>query len=430
MGKMQVYAKEFRAQVESCYSCGQCESYCPFFPRVFSILEEEEQSGKEGLLESAFEGLLGFCYDCKLCRTSCPFKYDLPQIVIRAKAGVMRNGNPPLIKKIFRNVDEVESALKWFAPVLNPIIRNRNFRNVLQRYTGIHRDRLLPTFNFMTFRMRVLIQQINGILPKEKKETDVRSPLKVIYFYGCYTNYHRPQEGIAALKILKSCGIEVVIPAHRCCGLPQLSEGFPEEARNNMIYNLSIWEQYVSSGYDILVTSSPCGLTIKQDYPALIGPAADFLKGHVFEVTEYLLRLYELGKIQIPVIPLKQQVAYHISCHLKAQNMGMPALELLRRIPGMKIKVIDSGCCGAAGCMGYTEDTFDLSMKIGSPMTEGILESFPDIIVSDCPKCNLQIQQGTGLNAVHPIELLASCLSPMGPVTVTSRPVTATIYNK
>jgi len=40
-------------------------------------------------------------------------------------------------------------------------------------------------------------------------------------------------------------------------------------------------------------------------------------------------------------------------------------------------------------------------------MIEGIRESLPDMAVSDCPKCNLQIQQGAGLDAVHPIELLA-----------------------
>jgi len=87
--------------------------------------------------------------------------------------------------------------------------------------------------------------------------------------------------------------------------------------------------------------------------------------------------------------------------------MGMPSLELLRLVPGLKLDVIDRGCCGAAGCMGYTEDTFELSMKIGAPMIEGIRESHPDMAVSDCPKCNLQIRQGTGLDAVHPIELLA-----------------------
>lgn len=407
MDQERVYADEFRDQVESCYSCGQCESYCPFFPRAFKILEEE-QSGRKGLLDETYKELLELCYDCKLCKIACPFKNDLPRIVLRAKAGVMKSGRPPLIKTIFRKVDAVEAIMGWFAPVLNPILRNRSFRSILQKMTGIHRDRLLPTFYFFTFRTQAFLLQLSGRLSQKKKSTESKQSLhKVIYFYGCYTNHHRPEEGIAALRVLKACRIEVVIPPQRCCGLPQVSEGFPEDAMKNMAYNTSVWEKYVAAGYDIVVTTSPCSMTIKQEYPECLGSDADFLKEHVFEVTEYLLRLYEKGDIQPPMIPLNRRVAYHVPCHLKAQNMGMPSLELLQLVPGLQIEIIDRGCCGQAGSMGYTEDTFDLSMEIGSPMIEGIRESLSDLAVSDCPKCNLQIQQATGLNAVHPIELLA-----------------------
>ncbi len=430
MGHERANAEKFRNQIESCYSCGQCETYCPFFPRAFKILEEEEQYGRKGILEEAAEELINLCYDCKLCRIACPFKYDLPLLVIMVKADIMRRGKPPLIKTIFRRLDEVESVLAWFAPALNPLLRNRPFRKIIQRVAGIHCDRLLPAFNFITFRKRVLLQQLNGQLQNKKKPNELKSARKVIYFYGCSTNYHRPQEGMAVLKVLKACGIEVVLPAHRCCGLPQLSEGFPEEAKKNMMYNLLIWEEYVASGYDIVVTSSPCGLTIKQDYPEWIGSGADFLKGHVFEITEYLLRLYEIGAFKPPMLPLNRRVAYHVSCHLKAQNMGMPALELLRLVPGLKLEVIDRGCCGLAGCMGYTVDTYSLSMKIGAPMLDGIRDSFADIAVSDCPKCNMQIRQGTGLDAIHPIELLANCYTPLDPVPIVSGLMTATIYNK
>lgn len=417
MDQEQGYAEEFRNQVESCYSCGQCESYCPFFPRAFSILEEE-QSGRKGLLDEKYKSLLDLCYDCKLCKIGCSFKNDLPRIILKAKAGVIKNGRTPFIKQIFRNVDAVEALMGWFAPVLNPFFRNRFFRSILQKMTGIHRDRLLPAVCFFTFRSRALLWQLSNRFSQKTGNTgSENSHHKVIYFYGCFTNHHRPEEGLAALRLLQASGIEVVLPPQRCCGLPQASEGFPEDAKKNMVYNVSVWKKYVAAGYDIVVTTSPCSMTIKQEYPECLGSDAEFLNGHVFEVTEYLLRLYqngqngENGDIQPPSIPLKipmhRRVAYHVPCHLKAQGMGMPSLELLRLVPGLEIEVIDRGCCGQAGSMGYTEDTFDLSMEIGSPMIEGIRESLSDIAVSDCPKCNLQIQQATGLNAVHPIELLA-----------------------
>ncbi len=128
-------------------------------------------------------------------------------------------------------------------------------------------------------------------------------------------------------------------------------------------------------------------------------------------MTEYLHRLYEKGEIKLPLMPMNKRVAYHVSCHLKAQGMGMPSLELLRLIPALKVEVIDRGCCGLAGTMGYTDDTYELSMTIGTPMLNGIRECLPHLAASDCPKCNMQIRQGTGLEAVHPIELLAAQLT-------------------
>ena len=170
MDQERVYPKKFREQIESCYSCGQCESYCPFFPRAFSLLEEEEQYGREGLLGDAYEELLELCYDCKLCKIACPFKYDLPHIVIRAKADVMKTGRLPWIKKIYQNVDSVEFILGWFAPVLNLLVRQPFFRSILQKVAGIHRDRLLPMFCFLTFRMQASLQVLSGRLPKIRAE--------------------------------------------------------------------------------------------------------------------------------------------------------------------------------------------------------------------------------------------------------------------
>ncbi|MBI4715332.1 MAG: hypothetical protein HY760_05265 [Nitrospirae bacterium] len=174
-----------------------------------------------------------------------------------------------------------------------------------------------------------------------------------------------------------------------------------------MAYNLGVWRKYLDAGYDIVATSSPCALTLKQEYPHWMGEEAEILKDRVFEVTEYLLHLFRAGEIKPPQNPIPRRVAYHVPCHLKAQKIGMPSLDLLRMVPALKVEVVDRGCCGLAGCMGYTTETFDLSMEIGTPMMEGIREVLPDQAVSDCPKCNLQITQGTGIEAVHPLELLA-----------------------
>jgi glycerol-3-phosphate dehydrogenase subunit C len=61
------------------------------------------------------------------------------------------------------------------------------------------------------------------------------------------------------------------------------------------------------------------------------------------------------------------------------------------------------------------KDNFDLSMKIGSALFADINDSETDEVSTGCAACAMQIFQGTGRNAVHPISLLARAYR-QGPV--------------
>jgi len=72
---------------------------------------------------------------------------------------------------------------------------------------------------------------------------------------------------------------------------------------------------------------------------------------------------------------------------------------------------LDTGCCGMAGTFGYEADHYELSMQVGE------LKLFPAIreqkkigrdyvVASTGAACRMQVQQGTGVDAVHPIMLV------------------------
>ena len=74
---------------------------------------------------------------------------------------------------------------------------------------------------------------------------------------------------------------------------------------------------------------------------------------------------------------------------------------------------IASGCCGMAGSFGYEVEHYEISMQIGG------LKLFPAVkagaqagarIAAHGVSCRAQIQEGTGMRALHPIEILADCL--------------------
>ena len=100
------------------------------------------------------------------------------------------------------------------------------------------------------------------------------------------------------------------------------------------------------------------------------------------------------------------RVAYHQPCHLKAQQIGNPALELLREIPGVEVIDLAAGCCGMAGTFGMKVGTYGLSMKAGAPSSPASA-AWPLILASECSTCRMQLAHATGLATVHPVELLA-----------------------
>jgi FAD/FMN-containing dehydrogenase/Fe-S oxidoreductase len=139
------------------------------------------------------------------------------------------------------------------------------------------------------------------------------------------------------------------------------------------------------------------------------------------------------------------KIKFHPHCHQRAEGLsadGLPigtgaTVELLRSC-GYDVELMDTGCCGMAGTFGYEVEHYDLSMKVGelklfpmlrtpsqplpNPLGEMNLTESPyadlgevpvrtEGVVSSGAACRLQIRQGTGMDAVHPIVLIAKLLN-------------------
>ena len=50
--------------------------------------------------------------------------------------------------------------------------------------------------------------------------------------------------------------------------------------------------------------------------------------------------------------PLHARVGYHQPCHLRALDIGMPGLDLIRKIPELDVEFINRGCSGMGGTYG------------------------------------------------------------------------------
>ena len=90
-------------------------------------------------------------------------------------------------------------------------------------------------------------------------------------------------------------------------------------------------------------------------------------------------------------------------------------VEMLRAF-GYDVDVIDSGCCGMAGTFGYDAEHYELSMQVGElkllPQLRVLSQDKDFEIASSGSACRLQIKQGAGVDALHPLVMAANCLIP------------------
>ena len=98
-------------------------------------------------------------------------------------------------------------------------------------------------------------------------------------------------------------------------------------------------------------------------------------------------------------------MTYHVPCHLRAQNIGTKSADVLRLIPGATVETVER-CSAVDGTWGFKKEYYELSLKVAKPLFDAVREGGP-VTATDCPLAALQITQGTGRQARHPIQVLA-----------------------
>jgi Fe-S oxidoreductase len=108
------------------------------------------------------------------------------------------------------------------------------------------------------------------------------------------------------------------------------------------------------------------------------------------------------------------EIWLHGHCHQKALVGTEKTVQALKLIQNAQIHVIPSGCCGMAGSFGYEKEHYQTSLAIGEmvlfPTVRKAIANAdnvtPCIVSAPGTSCRQQILDGTGVHAVHPIEIL------------------------
>lgn len=387
-----------------CHSCRRCLPLCKSFPRLFDLIDENDGDASR-LGQAEHREIVNLCYQCKICGfINCPYTpphewmLDFPRLMLRSKAAWSKEKGIPFRDHILGNTDLIGKLGCATTSLANRLSGMPFVRSATEKITGIHRDRILPEFSAVTFQSWF-----------EKRVQPFPSPTKqVALFHSCFHNYHETAAARATVEVLEKNGIRCIVPEQQCCGMPYLGEGGVEEASRKAEANIRTLDPFAKRGIDIVTPLPTCSLTLKKEYPTLIpGEASRRVADHTFDICEYLMKLHAAGTLNTSFTRPGGKIIYHIPCHLRDQNIGLKSRDLLQLIPGTTVNVVER-CSGIDGTWGMKSEFFHLSMKIGKRLFDEISEAQPATVASDCGLACHQIRQGTGLNALHPIEIVRS----------------------
>ena len=191
-----------------------------------------------------------------------------------------------------------------------------------------------------------------------------------------------------------------------------ISNGLKSSAERNARHNIRIMEKAVeTTGEPIVGASSTCIMTMREEYPHLLGLDNSKVRESIDLATKFIFRKLSEGKKLHFRKDYHARIAYHTPCHLERLGWGYFSIELLRMIPGVELTVLDSNCCGIAGTYGFKKENYEVSQAIGKPLFEQIAAASPDFVACDCETCKWQIEMSTGVSVKHPVSVLAEALA-------------------
>jgi Fe-S oxidoreductase len=152
--------------------------------------------------------------------------------------------------------------------------------------------------------------------------------------------------------------------------------------------------------------------TLKDELPNLAGgtPEAMSIARQTSMVDDLLAQAIDDGSLSLNshAPSAGKDILFHGHCHQKASSATAGSVELMRRIPGANVNVLDAGCCGMAGSFGFEREHYDLSLSIGGMRLFPAVRSASEnaLVTATGVSCRQQIKQGTARTAIHPVVLL------------------------
>jgi len=388
---------EMRRVFDICHTCRRCFNLCDSFPRLFDLIDESKSGELDTVASADFKKVVDACTLCDMCFMSkCPyvppheFNIDFPHLILRYRAVEAKKNGVPAVDRALADTDRYGKWATLISGAANWATRrdNTTMRGLEEKVAGVDRNAELPKYASKTLEAQAAAH------PPMRDESAPAKARKAVLYATCYGDYNDTSIGMSALAVLARNGVETKVVHPACCGMPKLEQGMLDDVAEAARKVAAAFAPYIDEGYDIVAPVPSCALMLKFEWP-LILPEDESVKrlaDATFDLSEYVVDIARKEGLAEGMAPLDGGVAFHVSCHSRAQNIGQKGAELLALIPQADVAVVER-CSGHGGAWGYKKGNFETAMKVGKPAARQLQNADKKHVVSECPLAGLHIEQ-------------------------------------
>ncbi|MBO7562387.1 MAG: FAD-binding protein [Bacteroidales bacterium] len=380
-----------------------------------------KESFKEVVCSAEVGDILSSCLACKGCRSECPSNVDMTRLRAELLQHRWKYKGTPLSIWMIARMASFERLGHCVRPLYNFFAGWKPSASLIKKIVKFSSERNIPKLS--RWSMRTLVAR-----ELKDEHTRLEKNLRKVYLFADeFTNYQEAELGLTFARLLMSLGYDVQIPRHVESGRAAISKGCLNLAKRFAAKNVSLLSGIIAEDTPLVGIEPSCILSFRDEYPDLV-PAemrakAKALAKNCLLYDEFIVREIEKGNISARDFnSVRCDIYLHGHCHQKALvGIGKTEQMLKTLLPKAEVHTIPSGCCGMAGSFGYEKAHYQTSMEIGEMVlfpavrqavgSKGkCVPSFPVLVAAPGTSCRQQILDGTGVKALHPIEILRDFL--------------------
>jgi Fe-S oxidoreductase len=383
--------------------------FCPSFKDLFRMIDADESAEDVSVLtDTEHKQVVDECYQCKLCYVACPYtpdqqqewKIDFPRLMLRSLALQAKKGEVQRGARLLARTDLQGRLATAVSGMVNKTNDVKPVRFLMEKTTGIARNRLLPSFAKVRF---------SKWFRNRDRELQYAPPTaKVALFPTCLVEYQDPDIGKATVGVCERNGIACELPEGQvCCGMPWLDAGDVDKFRSLAQRNVDVLAPAVKAGRDIVVPQPTCAYVLKNEYRDFLGTGdAVLVAEHTFDTSEYLLARHREAPLDTEFGgSTYDSILWQAACHYRAQQIG-PKSRQLMELTGADVQMIER-CSAIDGTWGLRSENLEMAHRVAKPLMEKVRESDAQLVAGDCHLANTAIREATDKTPSHPLQVLA-----------------------